>query len=163
MIQFTLGCILLAMTLFFGGKEVLSNNDVIKNRTNSLSSQENKVSRASSVKSKYEAIKNDTIVFSDDIKKNLINQLNIDEEKYVFNLTEPAVKTKVLTIYTFDFEGFDSFPKIFSLVSDIEKIKGLQLLDVCFNCEVKNEKLIQRKPEIGFKIKGKAYVYNQEK
>lgn len=163
MIQFTLGCILLAMTLFFGGKELLANNDIIENRTRTLTSQESKVSRASAVKVRFDAIQTDAILYSTEIKANLLNQLNIDENKYKFNLVETEVKDKVLGVYTFDLVGFDKFSKVFALVSDIEKIKGLELLDVCFNCDVEDDKLTQRESEIGFKIKGKAYVYNPEK
>lgn len=163
MIQFTLGCVLLALTIFFGGKEILANNDIIENRTRTVNSQEEKVYRANRVKENYTSIQEDTIKFSSGIKSNILNQLNIDENKYNFDLKEPASKNKILSIYNFEITGFDSFSKVFSLVSDVEKIKGLELVDICFNCDVDDDKLIQRELEIGFKVKGKTYVYTPEK
>lgn len=163
MIQFTLGCVLLALTIFFGGSELLANNDSIANRERTLKSQERKVASAKAIKSKYETIKEQTIILSDDIKTNLMNQLNIDETKYSFILTEPEKKDKVLTIYSFEIEGFETFPKIFNISSDVEKIKGLQLENVCYNCQINNKELVQKEGEIGFKIKGEGYVYNPEK
>lgn len=163
MIQFTLGCILLALTLFFGGKEIMANQDMIENRNRSVTSQEDKVTRAANVKQRFEAIKEDAILFSDETKTNLLNQLNIDENKYKFDLTEPDKKDKVLTTYKFKVIGFDEFSSVFNLVSDIEKIKGLELADVCFNCDVDDDSLTQRESEIGFRIEGTAYVYTPEK
>lgn len=163
MIQFTLGCILLALTLFFGGREILANNTVIENRTKSFETQESTVARAASIKAKYENIKDQTIILSDEIKQNLINQLNIDETKHSIVLTEPTAENKVLNSYDFTLEGFDNFSKVFNLVSDIEKIKGIHLNDVCFNCQIANKDLIKREAEIGFNIKGKVYVYKEEK
>lgn len=163
MIQFTLGCILLALTIFFGGKEILANNNIVENRSRTVQSQEDKVYRANKVKEKYTLIQEDTIAFSTEIKSNIVNQLNIDENKYKFELKEPSSKDKVLSVYDFDIIGFDKFSKIFNLISDVEKIKGLELVDICFNCDVKDDTLIQRESEIGFKVKGKAYVYTTEK
>tara|TARA_Y100001960_G_scaffold326691_1_gene411553 strand:+ start:2028 stop:2519 length:492 start_codon:yes stop_codon:yes gene_type:complete len=163
MIQFTLGCILLALTLFFGGKEIMANQDMIENRNRSVNNQEDKVTRAANVKQRFDEIKEDAILFSDETKTNLLNQLNIDENKYKFDLTEPTQKEKALTEYGFKIIGFDEFSSVFNLVSDIEKIKGLELADVCFNCDVDDDSLTQRESEIGFRIEGTAYVYTPEK
>ncbi|HAG52538.1 MAG TPA: hypothetical protein DCL21_02005 [Alphaproteobacteria bacterium] len=163
MVQFTLGCILIAMTLFFGGKDILANHKMLDNRERSLKSEESKIARATSIKQRYEAVKENTLIYSAEAKSTLLNQLNIDENKYKFDLKEPEKTDKVLSIYEFDITGFDDFSNIYALVSDIEKIKGLDLLDVCFNCEVKDENLVRQQEEIGFNVKGKAYVYNEEK
>lgn len=164
MIQFTLGCILLALTLFFGGKEILANQDKIANRTKSLKQEEDKAKRGSDLKQRYSFAENNAVVYSDKIKENILNQLNINEDKYELKFEQPEGKVgKVLASYTYTLEGYDSFSKVFSLVTDIEKVKGITVSNVCFNCEVSAENLRKRKDEIGFNVKGNVYVYSKEK
>jgi len=163
MVQFTLGCILIALTLFFGGKDILSNHKMIENRERTLHSEENKIKRAGTIKQKYDAVKSNTLVYSTEAKSTLLNQLNIDESKYKFDLKEPEKANKVLSIYEINIVGYDSFSNIYALLSDIEKIKGLDILDICINCKIDDENLMKQPGEMGFKVKGKAYVYNQEK
>lgn len=163
MIKFTLGCILIALTIFFGGKELLANNNTINNRENALESQISKNKVAINEKAKYENIKSNAIIYSPEIKKNIINQLNINENKYAVTFDNIESPKKVLTKYSFNVEGYDAFSEVFILISDIEKVSGLELVDICFNCKLTSTTLVQKDKEISFKIKGNVYVYNPEK
>lgn len=162
MIQFTIGCILLALTVFFGGKDLLNNNDIIKNTNRSVEQEESKLNKAKSIQNRFLSIKGSAILKSAEVKVNLINQLNINESKYNFTFSESEDNTKVLTTNSYDIAGYDSFGNIFNLISDIEKIKGLEIESICFNCEFDDEKLLKGLNEVGFKVKGKAYVYNEK-
>ncbi|PPR08614.1 MAG: hypothetical protein CFH44_00888, partial [Proteobacteria bacterium] len=74
MIQFTLGCILISLTLFFGGKDILANKDKVENRQRSLTQEEQRVERASTLKQRYVFAENNAVIFNDKIKETLINQ-----------------------------------------------------------------------------------------
>ncbi len=164
MIQFTLGCILISLTLFFGGKDILANKDKVENRQRSLTQEEQRVERASTLKQRYVFAENNAVIFNDKIKETLINQLNLDESKYDFKFQQPEGKIgKVLASYDYTIEGFDSFSNVFSLLSDIEKINGLTVKDACFNCEIENDELKKSTDDIGFKVEGDIYVYSKEK
>lgn len=162
MIQFTLGCILLALTLFFGGKELLNNNSMIERTENDVRSAENSFNRAQSTKNRYQNVQNIALLKTANLKANLSNQLSINESKHLFELKEAEnSSSKVLTATDFTVTGFDTFAHIFTMLSDLEKLKGIEVKNVCFNCTINSEKLTQGLNDVSFKIEGKVFIYEQ--
>jgi len=162
MVQFTLGCILIVLSLFFGVKEIMSNEDIITNRTSQLNSEESRVLNSNKLKDKFEGKKSEAMLYSADLKNNLLNQLNIDESKYVFNLDKTEKKNQVIVSYKYRLNGYDSYTNVVSLFRDIEKIKGLFVDNICFNCDIITKKKKHKKEHISFKIEGSVYVYNDK-
>lgn len=163
MIQFTLGCILLALTLFFGGKELLNNNSMIERTQQDVISAESAFNRAQATKNRYQNVQNIALLKTANLKSNLSNQLSINDSKHLFDLKEETEGTtnKVLSATEFTVTGFDTFANIFTMLSDLEKLKGIEVKNVCFNCKINSEKLTQGLNDVSFKIEGRAFIYEQ--
>jgi len=162
MVQFTLGCILIALSLFFGMSEIMSNKDIVDGRERELKTETARVEGSKKIKTKFEGQKEEVISYSADLRTNLLNQLNIDEGKYDFDLVEPKNKKQVLVSYNYSIKGYDGYTNVISLLGDIEKIKGLFVDDICLNCMISTEKRKRDKKHLSFKIEGTAYVYNEK-
>lgn len=163
MIQFTLGCVLIALSLFFGGSEIMSNFDIIKNRTTQLSSEKMRVESSKSVKNNFESYKKDSISYSAELKENLISQLNIDDRFYDFSFADSEdSKDKVLKSIHYTIKGYDNYAKVFSLIGDIEKLNGLFIDQTCLGCKIATKKVKRENSHISFKIEGEAYVYREK-
>ena len=165
MIQFTLGCILLALTLFFGGKELLGNNDMIEKTQKDVERAESTYNRAVKTKTRFENVKDIALLKNAELKSNLANQLSVNDSKHALDLKEQEGQSsrKVLTSTTFSLYGYDTFAQVFTMLSDLEKIKGIEVQNVCFNCEITAEKLTKGLNDVSFKIEGKAFIYEEAK
>lgn len=162
MVQFTLGCVLMALSLFFGAKEIMSNNDIIANRESQLQSEERRVESSKAIKARFESQKQDTISYSVELKDNLMNQLNVDDKIYDFTLEESNEKGQAITVHKYIIQGYNDYGKVFSLISEVEKIKGLFINKVCLGCKLETKKQKRELTDVSFKIEGNAYVYNEK-
>lgn len=162
MIQFTLGCIIIALSLFFGGKEILSNKHILANKESSLRQQELKVTHFNKIKQKFEQKKSDSIIFSAKLRENILNQLNVDDRKFDFIFKEPEEKgKKVIKAYKYTLQGFQEYGNILTLVGDLENLQGVSIAQISLNCSIETKHRKRKDTEISFKIEGVAYVYNE--
>ncbi|MCP4355176.1 MAG: hypothetical protein GY793_06010 [Proteobacteria bacterium] len=162
MVQFTLGCVLIALSLFFGIKEIMSNSKITSNRSAEFITVKTKADSSRMLKSQVDRGKEGLISYSPKLKTNLINQLNIDDTKYDFELTPPEDLKKVIVSYKYVIEGYDRYTEAVSLLGEIEKVKGIYVEKMCLNCEVKTKNNSPEQDAISFKIEGDAYVYNSK-
>jgi len=165
MVQFTIGLILIAISLIFGGVQFLENNTILQVQQKQLDQARSDKEAAGRFAKKIETIKEVTLRKGEDQKLNIERAIALPQRlefRYTSEADANSPENQYFYRHNFEIAGITNFYTGLQLINKLENMNGFVIYSACFGCltppsgtePAENEKMIQ--------IKGTVYVYNPE-